>query len=170
VAALVGLFVVLVAVRKAWVVATAIVVLGVVSIVTAALTRFDGEVSERIEQPASLDELVVPEMAAGRLVLDLSAVDFPEAAYRIPVEMGAGQVEVVLPDDAAVRAAVSVRVGEAEVLGTTRSGVSVDLTRSDTPTPSSGSVELDVELGAGQVRVCRAGPGIGGTDGCGENR
>jgi phage shock protein PspC (stress-responsive transcriptional regulator) len=166
---LLGLFVVLVAVRQAWAVAVAIAGLAVATVLTAALSSFEGEVGERIEQPATVDELQIPNLAAGRLVLDLSRLDLPEGTLSVPVEAGAGQVEIILPADAAVRAEVSVRMGEAQVLGRTRSGLSVEVVRTDTPTPSSGSIDLDVELGAGQVVVCRPGPGIGGSDGCGVN-
>jgi hypothetical protein len=164
---LVGLFAVLVAVRHAWVVATAIAVLLVSSVVAASLTRFDGSVGQRIETPATMDELVVPNMAAGQLVLDLSALDLPEGTTSIPVDMGVGRVDVIVPDGTTVHATASVGAGEARLFGTSRDGLSVDVARTSSVPGASSTLDLDIELRVGLVQVCHAGPGIGGTDGCG---
>jgi len=167
VASLVGLFTVLVAVRRAWAVATAVAVVAVVTVMTAALTRFDGTVGERIEQPSSMAELDVPDMAAGRLVLDLTELQLPPGVTSIPIDMGVGRMEIVVPTDVQVRASATVGAGQAEIFGSTRSGVSVELTRVISPQGATTMLDFDLELRAGQVRVCQEAPGRGGQDGCG---
>jgi len=167
VVSLVGLFTVLIAVRHAWVVATAIAVLLVSTLVAASLTRFDGTVGQRIETPTSPDELVVPDMAAGHLVLDLTSFDQPEGTATIPIDMGVGRVDVIVPDGVTVNADVSVGAGEARVFGTSRDGLSVEVTRTSKVEGATSTLDLDIELRAGLVQVCRSGPGTGGVDGCG---
>lgn len=132
----------------------------------AGLSRWDGGIGERIAQPATVAEVQPTyDLAIGRRVVDLTAVDVPEGGLDLTIDQGLGQVEVVLPADAAVVADVHIDGGEARVLGRVDSGLDVDLTVRDPGT--GGTVDLRVDLTFGQVVVCRPGAGTGGQDGCG---
>jgi len=94
-------------------------------------------------------------------------VVLPEGTTMITIDHNVGQVDVVLPVNAALDASVYAKVGNIKVLDHERDGYRIDLQVHDTPTAASGHVVLDIDMGAGQVRVCRAGFDTGGELGCG---
>ncbi|WP_186812592.1 PspC domain-containing protein [Cellulomonas composti] len=101
------------------------------------------------------------QVGMGDAALDLSAVPMTDDPLYVPVSVGAGNVHVVVPADAAVEA--SIRVGAGTVtwdvdgspeqisgLGLGRRTFQDDATRAD-----GAQLVLDVQVGAGEVTITR---------------
>ncbi|MEX0952761.1 MAG: PspC domain-containing protein [Nitriliruptoraceae bacterium] len=103
--------------------------------------------------PASLEELdETHRLAAGQLVLDLRDVDV-DRDTQLSVEVGAGDVEVLLPGDVTAEIHVAVGVGQVRLDDTVVGGLGVERDlRVDTGNGSE-LLSIDVELGVGQVTV-----------------
>jgi len=98
---------------------------------------------------------------AGDAVLDLTDVPLSDDLLQVPVSVGAGRVEIVVPDDAAVQAAVRVGLGKVtwDVDGDyqTASGIRMDDStfRDQASETGSPQLSLDVTVGAGEVTITR---------------
>ena len=94
-------------------------------------------------------------MGLGELTLDLSELELTEAA-RVDVNVGAGEVTVILPPDLPVRVEAAAGAGEIDVLGEQAEGVNVarDFTDPDFTERGVG-LTLDIGVSAGQIQVER---------------
>ena len=99
-------------------------------------------------------------------MLDLSEVAIAEGSVPIAIDQGVGRLDVVVPQDAVVRADVEVLGGEANIFATSDDGAGIDLEVIDTPVAPAGQLDLRIELGFGQANVCRAEVGVPVQDGC----
>ena len=154
--------------RKVWPIVLSLVVLAGSFGLAAGLARWQGGVGERTTRVSDRAAIQPSyEFAAGRFTLDLSAVDLGETTVPIAIDHHVGRLDVVLPADAALTSHVQIKGGESRVLGRVDSGRSVDQRVDDTPTGATGGVDLDVDMGFGQVVVCRAVAGVIPTNGCG---
>jgi predicted membrane protein len=103
------------------------------------------------EIPATIDH------GQGELVVDLTKIDL--ASYDgdpvpIDIDMGMGEVRVLVPDGLSVDVDAEVAAGDINVLGNTKDGLGVDLSvPADEP-----DVELDIDLQFGQITVQRVAP------------
>ncbi|MFE2425521.1 PspC domain-containing protein [Streptomyces sp. NPDC059373] len=104
------------------------------------------------------------ELGSGRANLDLSAVEpgGKTKTVKTRIELGAGQINVTVPKNVTVKLHVKVGVGDIQLPGVSGRDVNVNpgqdrrvsLGPADGLT-SAGTMQLDVELGLGQVRVLR---------------
>ncbi|WP_188484769.1 PspC domain-containing protein [Cellulomonas carbonis] len=96
-------------------------------------------------------------VGAGEARIDLTDVPLDEGLVEVPVSVGAGDVVVVVPEDAAVVAEVRVFAGEVTWLGErVASGVGRHQETYESPAVQDGAdpqISLDISVGAGQVRV-----------------
>ncbi|MCZ4097335.1 PspC domain-containing protein [Streptomyces sp. So13.3] len=102
------------------------------------------------------------EQGTGHGLLDLTALPLGGKTVTTKLEVGAGRAEVRLPRNATVRLNYQMGFGEVQLPGKVNHGVDLSSdTRSqvvfepDAGIPSTGTIELDVEVGAGQMRVVR---------------
>ena len=95
-------------------------------------------------------------LIAGQLTVDLSQVEIGTTDVHVDVTDAMGQVVIILPPDAAADISASAGAGELQVLGHTASGYQVSNTV-DSPgaQTSSGTFNIDVSVGMGQVTVER---------------
>lgn len=120
--------------------------------------------------PATTDERVLTSrddaaqgvsVGIGSSRVDLTAVPLDEdEPLQVPVELGAGDLVVVVPSDAAVSAEVTVGAGSLtwELDGQTlrHEGVALDGLRLDDDDVQAGSaaqIVLTVDVGAGEIRI-----------------
>ena len=94
------------------------------------------------------------------VVLDLSAIDPDQLAAAgttdITIEFGIGDLLVVLPPDADVTIAVTLGIGQIDLLGRTTGGLGVEADRTVAGTsPDTGTLPVTIEQGIGRVRVTR---------------
>ncbi|WP_166133719.1 PspC domain-containing protein [Nocardioides ochotonae] len=111
----------------------------------------DGD--ERYRPMTSLEVESGYDLGAGDLVLDLSAVEDPEAlaGRTIDVEGGVGRLEVIVPDDLRVRASADVGIGSAALFASDDAGFGVS--SGATSGPAGEPLEIVADLGIGQVRI-----------------
>ena len=154
--------------RRVWPIVLSLAVLAGSFGLAAGLARWQGGVGQRtIRVPDRAAVQPSYEFAAGRFILDLSAVDLGEIPVPVAVDHHVGRLDVVLPAGAAVSSHVEIKGGEARVLGRVDRGRAVDQrVNAIPPGAPSGRVDLDVDMGFGQVVVCRAQAGVAPTDGC----
>ncbi|SDO39996.1 phage shock protein C (PspC) family protein [Actinacidiphila guanduensis] len=102
------------------------------------------------------------ERGAGTGRLDLRALRLDGATVRTRLKVGAGEAEVLLPRDATVRLVYSVGAGRVVLPGTEHRGYRVRNVRHRVlgygpaaGVASTGTVDLDVSVGAGQLEVVR---------------
>jgi len=98
---------------------------------------------------------------AGQATLDLTDLPLDDDTLVVPVSVGAGRVEIVVPTDAAVEATVRVGLGNVtwDVDGEYRSSGGIGLdgrTFQDEASRDGGAqLSLDVSVGAGEVTITR---------------
>ena len=96
----------------------------------------------------------------GSIVLDLRALDAADLAAagttRISVELGVGDLLVLLPEGVTVVTSVELGVGQIDLAGRTSGGLGVSATRTLAgASADTGTIVLDIEQGIGRVRVTR---------------
>ncbi|MGW7468678.1 PspC domain-containing protein [Streptomyces xantholiticus] len=104
------------------------------------------------------------ELGTGAGTLDLSTLAVPEGAtVSTRAEVGAGRLRIVLPKDATVKVDAEVGVGDIRLPGETAEDIDVGPSqdrRRTLPPPAgakpTGTLELRLEVGIGQVEVTRA--------------
>lgn len=91
------------------------------------------------------------QLAAGSLRLDLSALELTEPRS-VDIEMGTGEVEVILPEDQPVRVTARTGLGDIELLGRSERGIDVELS-AQTDRDDGPFLDLSIEVGAGDIDV-----------------
>jgi phage shock protein PspC (stress-responsive transcriptional regulator)/signal transduction histidine kinase len=110
-------------------------------------------VDERTYAPATADELRAEyELGIGELVFDLRAIELPLGETRLDLRVDAGKIRVLLPEDAAVRAAADAKLGEIDLLGRYVEGWEVEEQVNETGTRV---LVLDASVGIGEIEVRR---------------
>lgn len=117
----------------------------------------DDGAGSRSYAPVTTEELQDEyRLGAGELVLDLGQLDLAGTSPSVEVSVGAGQLVVYLPAGTTVDVDVSVGVGSVALpgLGDT-GGLGVDRSWSTSPPdpPAPGGLQLDLEVGLGEIRV-----------------
>lgn len=100
--------------------------------------------------PEAPDAPPAPDAPGGSADADLPEV--PELPIPIDIEMGFGEVRVIVPDDLAVEVEADAGVGDVDVFGQSQEGFGNGVSYDSDDDPV---IRLDVELGAGQVSVER---------------
>lgn len=135
----------------------------VVAVLTAAATvatvfhvDLRNGVGERTYQPAGAADVQRQyELGVGELRLDLAGMRFPVGETRIDARVGIGELNIVVPDDVALRATATAQAGEVDVLGRSTDGRHADLS---VETPGLRVLVLDAKVGLGAVRITRSLP------------
>lgn len=93
----------------------------------------------------------------GRIVLDLSAVDFTDQNVTTRIEVGVGDTELILPADVDVVSDVELGIGSAELFGSEHNGFGVSESGRDDGAdgPGGGTLTVEIEQGVGHVVVHR---------------
>ncbi|MCG2798485.1 MAG: PspC domain-containing protein [Cellulomonas sp.] len=91
----------------------------------------------------------------GDTVVDLSDLDARGDTLDVPIELGAGNLTVLLPSDTAVDATLSVGAGSVQWDADDQQGSTsgVGLTRTFETSGTDGTIRLDVTLGAGDLMI-----------------
>ncbi|MGH3020005.1 MAG: PspC domain-containing protein [Gaiellaceae bacterium] len=147
--------------RSGWlrgvVIAVASVSVLLLVLVAAFLAAFDVHlrdgVAERTFTPASVDDLRGEyKLGVGELVFDLRSLELPPGETRLDVRVDAGLIRVRLPEDVALRAGASARLGEIRLLDRRVDGWKVDERVDET---GRRVLILDAEVGIGEIRIER---------------
>jgi hypothetical protein len=144
--------------------ARGLIALGILlAILTSAVglgSRFDNNRWDRAVTwtPASVTELRSSyDAPRGDATLDLRKIDFADRAQNVSVDLGAGTLRVLLPPNVDVTVNSDIGVGNSRVLGETADGLGLNRTTRDSGAdgPGGGTLDLNVDLGAGSLEVTR---------------
>ncbi len=112
-----------------------------------------GERHHAVTRASSLDTQY--EVGIGDLVLDLSQLELDEARH-VRVTVGAGNLDVMLPDDLPVRIEASSGAGEIILFDDKIEGVGLERDhRDDDYDDSAPGLALTLEIGAGSIEVTK---------------
>ncbi|MEU3946082.1 PspC domain-containing protein [Streptomyces sp. NPDC029526] len=116
-------------------------------------------------EPASVAQIrPAYDLGTGTGTLDLSGVRVPEGkTVSTRAEVGVGRVHVIVPDDVTVRLTIEVGIGDIQLPGEKKQDVDVAPGKHEEVTldppagvEKGGTLELDLQVGAGQAEVSRA--------------
>src|SRR6476661_8788178 len=131
----------------------ALVGLGIISIIIAVAVgvganRYAGPVGDRLVAPAVAEWPVQQHISAGTVTVDLTRHPLPEAG-RLQIDVGAGEIDLILPGDSTAGIDATATAGTITVDGV-KVGDGVDLQWS-TPSNASTPVELTLHVGLGDI-------------------
>jgi phage shock protein PspC (stress-responsive transcriptional regulator) len=137
-----------------WLIAPAIVLALPLAAVAATDLDLRGTWGERTFRPATVAELGHGyEMGVGSMRVDLRDVDLPPGRTDMPLQMGMGEIQVLVPEDMCVVTDAAISLGAANTGGGEEGGVDIDIHDGPVPDPGVPYVRLDVDLGIGAVHV-----------------
>jgi phage shock protein PspC (stress-responsive transcriptional regulator) len=101
------------------------------------------------------------ELGVGELTIDLSRVQFAATDdIDLAAHLGAGELHVIVPEDVTVVVDASAKAGELHVLNHTEEGIKPDVSFTDPGSrEGGGTLNLDLDLGVGELTVDRAEAG-----------
>lgn len=141
-----------------WLIVPALALALPATVVQAADLDLKGGVGEREYRPASVSDLrPVYRLGAGELRLDLRDVrPEPGELADVTARVGAGEIRVIVPDDACVQASAETGVGTVDLLGQVNEGVDVDAERGGVAAAGQRVLRVHMEGGAADLAVRRA--------------
>ena len=119
--------------------------------------RFGDGAGERLFQPQTLSQVRDEyRLGAGELLIDLSAVDFEGETREVEAKVGFGELIVVVPDDINVKVGAQVGAGEVDFFHRVQGGLGINEDARFTGRRREGTLELDTQVGFGEVTLRRA--------------
>jgi hypothetical protein len=98
-------------------------------------------------------------LGAGEMILDLSHVALPADGRTLRTSLGAGHIQVILPDQGRVGIVAHTGLGDLNILGRHNDGWDIDERLVDGDA-AYGSINLDLDVGAGEIDVERESSAI----------
>jgi phage shock protein PspC (stress-responsive transcriptional regulator) len=127
-------------------------------VIAAVDIPLSGGFGERHVEPVSSSEFGDPvRLAAGKITIDLTRFNDPDATGVLDASVGAGEIVVIYPDDIRLEATADVSAGDInrDLAGDIR--VNGESVVHDPVGASKGTVRLNLDLGAGNIRFEEAG-------------
>jgi hypothetical protein len=129
--------------------------LGIISLILAVVVgvgadRYAGPVGDQLVAPAVGEWPVQQHISAGTVTIDLTRHPLPEAG-RLQIDVGAGEIDLILPSGATAGIDATATAGTITVDGV-KVGDGVDLQWSK-PSNTSSPVELTLHVGLGDIQV-----------------
>ena len=109
---------------------------------------FDVAYSSGAELPSRLD------YSAGDVRIDLSALELSND-QSLSIDVGAGEIDLVLPKDVRTQVVWSVGAGEYTEFGATTSGAGLSGSTTNNSTAGTPTLNINLEVGLGEARVIR---------------
>lgn len=114
-----------------------------------------GSFGDRSYRPQTVADIPdTYQLAGGSLKIDLREIDVEQSPVVVVATVGFGELEVLVPGDAATT--VDARAGFGEVVIDRASSGGINVVRS-AQWPGSGSIVVDLEVGFGSARIVRVG-------------
>jgi phage shock protein PspC (stress-responsive transcriptional regulator) len=129
---------------------------GLLAVAVTADLPLEGPIGERNEHPATVQELDREyTLSIGQLVVDLRDVELPAGTTSVDASVGVGELTVYVPREARVVVDGTVQAGGSEVFGTRDDGWNVHQERVSAAATSAPTLELDADVGFGDLEVHR---------------
>jgi hypothetical protein len=92
-------------------------------------------------------------MGVGSMKVDLRELELPPGRTELPLELGVGEIQVLVPDDMCVTTDAAISLGGVDAGEGGEGGVDLDLRDRRIPDPGVRYVHLDVDIGIGHFTV-----------------
>jgi phage shock protein PspC (stress-responsive transcriptional regulator) len=127
--------------------------LGAGTAVAAGVEDVGGSTGERFYRPATAADIRPHyELGAGHLVIDLRNVDL-QGEHRIDVDLGAGHVQVLVPEGVCVASDLHAGIGGLELFDRTTGGIDVDRVDDGQAPAASPRVVVRGDVGMGYFEI-----------------
>lgn len=137
-----------------WLIAPAVVLALPLAAVAATDLDIRGTWGERTFRPATVAELGDGyEMGGGAMRVDLRELELPPGRTELPLEIGMGEIQVLVPDDMCVVGDADVSLGVVDFGNGEEGGIDFSASDDRTPDPGVSYVHLDADIGFGAMRV-----------------
>jgi hypothetical protein len=143
--------------RARWLIPVGLVLATGLAVTSVIDVPLRGGTGDRLFRPTTAADLESPyRLAAGKLVLDLSGLDLGGGAATVVSSVATGELDVVVPDAAAVAVDAHVGAGNVELFRRMSGGFDIDRRRDVPGAEGAGRLVLRLRAGVGQVTVHRA--------------
>jgi phage shock protein PspC (stress-responsive transcriptional regulator) len=137
-----------------WLIVPALVLALPLGAVAATDLDVRGTWGERTFRPGTVAELERGyEMGLGSLKVDVRGVDFPPGRTDLPLEIGMGEIQVLVPDDLCVTTDADIGMGAYDVGDGEQGGVDIELDDRRAVTPGIPHLHLIGDVGVGALFV-----------------
>jgi len=137
-----------------WLIAPAVVLALPLGAVAATDLDVRGTWGDRTFRPVDVAELSGGyEMGAGAMTVDLRDLDLPAGRTDLRLELGMGEIRVLVPDDLCVTTDASLGMGAVLTGDGERGGVDIDVVERRPVAPGIPHLHLDSDIGVGAIRV-----------------
>jgi phage shock protein PspC (stress-responsive transcriptional regulator) len=127
-------------------------------VIAAVDVPLSGGFGERHVEPVSTSEFGDPvRLAAGKITIDLTRFNDPSATGVLDASVGAGEIVVIYPDDIRLEATADVSAGDINRDLADDIRVNGESVVHDPVGASKGTVRLNLDIGAGNIRFEEAG-------------
>jgi phage shock protein PspC (stress-responsive transcriptional regulator) len=120
--------------------------------------RLGDNVVDQTFRPTSVAEVDGQsfEHGVGEVGYDLTGVDFTDRTATMRVQMGSGDLEITVPAEVSVELDATVGVGQIDAFGNATNGLGIQRDQTSPGEADGGTLQLEVEMGFGNVEVNRA--------------
>jgi phage shock protein PspC (stress-responsive transcriptional regulator) len=137
-----------------WLIVPGIVLALPLAAVAATDVDVRGTWGDRTFRPANVAELGDGyEMGVGSMKVDLRDLELPPGRTELPLHIGVGEIQVLVPDSMCVTTDGAISLGAIDVGGGEEGGVDIDVHDHRTVDPGVRHLYLDVDLGVGHLVV-----------------
>jgi predicted membrane protein len=137
-----------------WLIAPALVLALPLGAVAATDLDVRGTWGDRTFHPATATELADGyEMGVGSMKVDMRDVDLPSGRTDLPLEIGMGEIQVLVPEGTCVTTDADVGVGAVNVGNGDQGGIDVDVTDDRYVAPGVPELHVSADVGIGHVVV-----------------
>jgi phage shock protein PspC (stress-responsive transcriptional regulator) len=127
-------------------------------VIAAVDVPLSGGFGERHVEPVSTSEFGDPvRLVAGKITIDLTRFDDPSATGVLDASVGAGEIVVIYPDDIRLEATADVSAGDVNRDLANDIRLNGESVVHDPVGASKGTVRLNLDVGAGDIRFEEAG-------------
>jgi len=92
-------------------------------------------------------------MGVGAMRVDLRELELPPGRTELPLEIGVGEIQVLVPDDMCVTTDAAISLGAVEAGQGEEGGVDVDVDDRRIPDPGVAYLHIDADIGVGHLSV-----------------
>ena len=137
-----------------WLIAPALLLALPLAAVAATDLDVRGTWGERTFRPATVAELAGGyEMGLGSMRVDLRELDFPAGRTELPLEIGMGEIQVLVPRNLCVTTDADVGAGAVNIGDGEQGGIDLDVTDERRVAPGVANLHLIADVGVGAVHV-----------------
>jgi phage shock protein PspC (stress-responsive transcriptional regulator) len=137
-----------------WLIAPAIVLALPLAAVAATDLDLEGTWGDRTFRPATVAELAGGyEMGVGAMRIDLREIELPPGRTELPLELGLGEIQVLVPDDMCVTSDATIGAGAIDTGDGEEGGIDIDVADRRIPGPGVDHLHITADIGIGAMRV-----------------